>query len=420
MLDTKVPVSAPTESSYRWLMLALVCFLYFSFGLVSASLAPLLTNIQADLRVSDALTGVALAAWQFVYIFFAIPAGAAIERLGPRRGLAIAGLLIALSQFLRAVAPSYGVLFIGVAVFGLGGPLVSIGAPATVARWFGGRERPIATGLYSVSSATGAVTALFTANAIFMPLTGDSWRLTLALFGGFAVLASVLWVVFAREADFAPGEAGAPRVGAFSRFKAVASIPTVRIMLIMSIGIFMFSHGTSNWLPTLLHRQGLSTAHAGTLSSLPTIFGLVATLAVTNLIARGRGREFSLLAAIFAIGALAETLVPLTSGPAQVVVLILLGFGLNGTTAIMMIVLMGMPQVGPRNMGIAGGLWFTFGEVGGVLGPTSVGIMSGLISLEAGFYMLAAMSAVLFLATFALKRSALNANPLAPTPTTIP
>jgi CP family cyanate transporter-like MFS transporter len=406
MRDATGLVAAPTESSYRWLMLTLVCFLYFSFGLVSASLAPLLTNIQDDLQVSDALTGVALAAWQFVYIFFAIPAGAAIERLGPRRGLALAGLLIAASQFLRAVAPSYPVLFLGVAIFGLGGPLVSIGAPATVARWFGGRERAIATGLYSVSSAAGNVAALFTANAIFMPLTGDSWRLTLAIFGGFAVMASVLWVVFAKEADFAPGEAGAPRVSALSRFKAVAGIPTVRIMLIMSIGIFMFSHGTSNWLPTLLHRQGLSTADAGALSSLPTIFGLIATLSVTNLIARGKGREFRLLAAIFAAGAVAETLVPLTSGPAQVAVLILLGFGLNGTTAIMMIVLMGMPQVGPRNMGIAGGLWFTFGEVGGVLGPTSVGVMSGLVSLDAGFYMLAVMSAVLLGATFVLQRSA--------------
>ena len=72
----------------------------------------------------------------------------------------------------------------------------------------------------------------------------------------------------------------------------------------------------------------------------------------------------------------------------------------------MMIVLMGMPQVGPRNMGIAGGLWFTFGEVGGVLGPTSVGVMSGLVSLEAGFYMRAVMSAVLLVATFWLQRSA--------------
>src|SRR3954451_13804230 len=106
MRDAERLVAAPTESFYRWLMLALVCFLYFSFGLVSASLAPLLTNIQDDLQMTDALAGVALAAWQSVYIFFAIPAGAMIERLGPRRGLAVAGLLIAASQFLRAAARS--------------------------------------------------------------------------------------------------------------------------------------------------------------------------------------------------------------------------------------------------------------------------------------------------------------------------
>jgi hypothetical protein len=37
--------------------------------------------------------------------------------------------------------------------------------------------------------------------------------------------------------------------------------------------------------------------------------------------------------------------------------------------------------------------------------------MSGLVSLEAGFYMLAAMSAVLLVATFWLKRSAVSEAP---------
>lgn len=65
----------------------------------------------------------------------------------------------------------------------------------------------------------------------------------------------------------------------------------------------------------------------------------------------------------------------------------------------MMIILMNMPRVGPSNMGIAGGLWYTFGEIGGVLGPTLVGVISGILSL------LAAVSALLLATTLLLQRT---------------
>src|SRR5581483_3331964 len=176
----------------------------------------------------------------------------------------------------------------------------------------------IATGLYSVSSASGNVVALFTANTVLMPLTGNSWRLSLAVFGLVALVAAAAWVIFAREADFTSSTAGDANMRTLARFKEVALIPPVRIMLVMSIGIFMFGHGTTNWLPTLLHRQGHSKSAAGVLSSLPTIFGIVTALAATNFVARGMGREFKVVAVIFAAGALAEALIPMTGGVSQI------------------------------------------------------------------------------------------------------
>jgi cyanate permease len=384
-------------------MLVLIWLLYFSFGLVSASLAPLLSEIQSDLDISDALAGTALAAWQLVYVFFAIPAGAAIERLGLRRGLIAAGFIIALSQVLRATAGGYPALFLGVAVFGLGGPLISIGAPATVARWFSPREIAMATGIYSVAPPVGGVVALFSSNAVLMPLTGDSWRATLLVFASIAVVAAIAWTLFAREAVVPQAEDGPKGGGSLSRFLTVGRIGTVQIMLLMSIGIFLFSHGATNWLPTLLHRQGLSEANAGSLSSLPTIVGIFAALAITRAVGRGKGGELPLLALIFGTGALAAALVPVTRGYTQIGALVLMGVGLNSAMPLMMIMLMAMPRVGPRNMGIAGGLWFTFGEIGGVLGPSLVGAISRIAGLASGFYLLAGVSCWLLLMTFVLQ-----------------
>lgn len=409
--------TAPTTSPYRWVMLGNVAFLYFSFGLVQTSLAPLLTNIQDDLDISDALTGAALAAWQLVYVFFAIPAGAAIEKLGLRRGLAAAGIIMAASAVARALAFNYASLFLGIAAFGLGGPLISIGAPATVARWFSPEDRPVATGIYSVAPATGGIVALFTANSIFMPLTGDSWRLTLIIFGSIAIVAAVAWILFARDAALPPElraeEPGGE--GSVSRFLAVGRIGTVQIMLVMSIGIFMFGHGTSNWLPTLLRREGFSRAQAGNLASLPTIFGVIAALTLTRWVRHGKGRDTKALTAAFLLGALAAAMVPLADGHLRIAALVIYGFGLNSATPLMMIMLMGMTRVGARNMGIAGGLWFTFGEIGGVLGPTVVGAVSEVSSLSTGFYMLSGVSALLALTTiFVLRPSLRRSDDLPP------
>ena len=45
--------------------------------------------------------------------------------------------------------------------------------------------------------------------------------------------------------------------------------------------------------------------------------------------------------------------------------------------------------------------------MGGVLGPVTVGVISGVAGLDVAFYVLACVSAALFCATFVLKRSAI-------------
>ena len=87
-----------------------------------------------------------LGVWQLVYIFTALPLGAAVDRLGVRRAVALALVVITLSLALRAAANSFWTLFAAVALFGVGGAVVSIGVPKIVAEWFPPRERGRAAG----------------------------------------------------------------------------------------------------------------------------------------------------------------------------------------------------------------------------------------------------------------------------------
>ena len=130
-----------TNNLTRWLVLAGVWLLYFSFGLNLASLAPLVTFIEADLQMSHSAMGAVLGVWQLVYIVASVPCGILIDRVGSRYAFTAGALLIAVSAIGRSVAGDYVQLLLAVGAFGLGGPIISAGAPKTIAGWFRGRER---------------------------------------------------------------------------------------------------------------------------------------------------------------------------------------------------------------------------------------------------------------------------------------
>ena len=56
--------------------------LYASFGLIAASLAPMVAPIEASLGMSHAAMGSVMGAWQLVYIFSAVPCGMLLDRVG--------------------------------------------------------------------------------------------------------------------------------------------------------------------------------------------------------------------------------------------------------------------------------------------------------------------------------------------------
>ena len=67
-------------------------------------------------------------------------------------------------------------LLSAVAFFGLGGPLISVGAPKLISIWFNERERKLAMGIYITGIALGSTTVLSITNSVIMPWM-DGWRL---------------------------------------------------------------------------------------------------------------------------------------------------------------------------------------------------------------------------------------------------
>lgn len=365
---------ARVGSGYRWALLAGVWLIYYSFGLVVASMAPLVRPITAELGLSHTAMGSILGAWPLVYIVAAAPCGTALDRFGLRRSLFAAAALIGLSALLRAGATGYLGLYAAVAVFGLGGPLVSVGGPKLIGQWFEGKERGLAMGLYVTGPALGNITALSLTSSVVLPLLGGQWRRVLVAYAAVALAAGGAWLALTAGHGHRP-DARADGVGAgrSQREVLVALLrqPAVRLVLLMGVGIFFFNHGLNNWLPEILRGHGMDARAAGLWASLPTVVGIAGAVVVPRLAVPAR--RSAILGALFACAGGATLLIHADAPLLLAAGLVLQGIARSSMTAVAMLALMDTRQVDPRHMGAAGGLFFSAAEVGGVLGPLAVG-----------------------------------------------
>ena len=378
---------------YRWVVLAGVWLAYTCFGMTVASIAPLVGPITRDLAISHSALGTILGAWPLVYIAAAAGCGALTDRMGPRRTLVLALLIIAASGALRGFSEGYLGMFLGVAVFGLGGPLVSIGAPKVVSLWFTGKERGLAMGIYTTGSSLGLVIALSATNSVFMPLMGDNWRYVMFLYAGIALAAALVWFAIGRHATVHAMErrlAAEPKTPQMEMFAGLIRLPEVRLILLMSTGTFFFNHALNNWLPEILRSGGMDAKSAGFWAAVPTAVGIAAALLIPRL-AVPRYRH-SILAGLFLSAAAATLLLHVESGPLLALGLVCQGIARGAMTSVSMLCLLEARNVNSRFAGSAGGLYFTVGEIGGVLGSVTLGAMYDATGgFAAGLFMLTAV-----------------------------
>ena len=359
----------------RWWKLAGVWALYMAFGLNMAGLAPLVPDIEADLGFSHASMGTVLGAWQFIYIFAAIPCGLVLDRMGTHRALFWGALLIGASGIARGFAGEYFHLLAAVALFGLGGPLISAGAPKVVSENFTGSERGLAMGIYITGPGVGTMVSLLFSQPVLMPLLGGRWGLVLILWGITALAAGLFWLLVdrgvARPAD--PMTQNAPL---WDEIGAILSLAPVRLILLMSIGVFSINHAMGNWLVEVLHNFGAGLKQASLLAVVPAVVGIVSALTLPRL-ATG-SRRFGVLIALFTCSLFGSLLLLIGGmGSWLYLALILMGIAGGSMMTVLVLTLVEVPGVGERRAGTAGGFFFSAAEIGGVGGPVAIGVLYG-------------------------------------------
>ena len=385
---------APHHSNYRWVMLILLWLLYICFGIVSRAIFPLVTPILSDLRITYSQMGFILGSWQLAYIVMALVAGSIMDGWGVRKSLFAGALIIGLSSSLRFFANNFATLLIAVALFGVGGPMISIGGPKTISSWFRGPGRGTAVALYTSGNWIGGLLALALTNSLVMPLVGNSWRMTFAAYGMTTLGVGLIWLIFARGNESGPSSETRSIIDVFL---TLVKLHNVRIVLTMGLLAFAIGHGLASWLPKILETNGMSGQQAGFAAAITVAAGIPSILIFPSVVpGHYRGQTMVVLSILTAVNIV---LVMQLSGVALLIGLATLGFISSPFMSLLLLILMDSHGVETRHMGSAGGMFFCVAEIGGFAGPFLMGI---LVDLTGSFMTGAVFLTILCIAIAAL------------------
>ena len=344
---------------------------YVAFGMLITLNGALVPLVREDLDLSRSEMGLILGAWQLVYIVTAIPSGRFIDWIGARRALMISAVIMLGSALLRTTASGFWSLLIPVGLFGLGAPIISVGAPKVAASLFEGRDRRRAVGIYGTAPAIGGVLALSLSTNVVGPLVNDNWRTITLIMTGLAALALVAWVVVSRDLDGLIEPGGGPPI---TEYLTIARRPVVTFVLGLAVLMFFATHGISTWLVAMLTEAGWTTQAAGLWAAGGTVVGLGATFLIPRFATLERRRP--LMIAMLLVGAVGTTSL-LTTNP----IVLALAVGAStiprvAITPILIMTWMDHADVGPGHIAAATGLFFSLSQIGGVTGPAVTGALA--------------------------------------------
>jgi len=392
----KPPQPIIVRDKRRWLMLGLTWSLYSSFGISVGTIPPVVGPIINDLHISYTQMGLILGSWQLVYIATASPLGPLVDRLGIRRSLGIGMFIILLSMLLRGLAIDFYTLLFAVALFGIGGPIISIGAPKIVSLWFDSKERGTAAGIYTAGPVGGYALALATAATTIMPITG-TWRGVPLIFSVLIFLVMIAWFIFAKEKPYNPNleptQKSSTSISTSKVLMDMLRIRNVQLMLILAPVTFMINHGMSSWLPTLLQERNMSLSEAGTWTAIATAASILSLLVIPRII--GAGYRAISIGLLLLMTAISTPLLIFTTGNILIIALLVSTIVRSPFMPMLTLILMETPGIGYRHIGAATGIFFAAAEIGGFGGPFVMGLLRDITnSLNLGVLLITSLTII--------------------------
>ena len=325
--------------------------------------------------------------------------GAVAARFGLRRTLLLGSLLIT-AVIAGPLAPSFPAFVVSRFLFGLGGAVVvTLMAPMAM-QWFPRRELPAVNAWNGVAANTGIAVAMYATT----PLAGTAlgWRGTLLVFGALNAAMLVAWALLGRENQAAAAQraGGARRSGARVGYADVWRMKETWLASLAFTGAVALYLSFSYWLPTFYRESfHFERAAASQYSGVVNLAGIPSAIFCGYLTQRLGVRRPFLLVGGAVVGTVAFGMFLVDSPAVIMISAILLGVALFIPTAAITTLLMELPGVTPRHVGLMMGTMFSFCYVVSAFAPSLVALLRERTgSFVPGFVVLTVFSWVIFAA----------------------
>ncbi len=264
---------------FRWLVLIVISLAMFGNYYIYDSISPLADVLVSQLGFTDANIGLLQGIYSIPNIIMVLIGGVIIDRIGTKKSILIFSLFCFAGAVLTASAGDLTVMAAGRLLFGLGAESMIVAVTTSLARWFKGKELSFAFGLNLTIARLGSFAALNSptwARGLY-----DSWQEPLLLSVGAGVICIATALIYFGQDGYASrrytlaGAGETDKVAFSDIFKFGGSYWFVVLLCITFYsGIFPFQTFAIKFFQDA---HGVSRETAGFLSSMLTLFAMIAT-----------------------------------------------------------------------------------------------------------------------------------------------
>jgi MFS family permease len=353
-----------------------------AFVIVFQSIPPVLSLIIHELGISHSEAGLLMGLFALPGIFLAIPGGLLSDYYGGKRIGAISLGLMFVGTAVSTLSPGFYLLAAGRLIAGIGALTFVVVAPQILSQWFFKNELGLAMGIFNTAVPLGTIIVFNTFGRLGTML---SWRLLIFITMIFSLAALFIFLLLFRSPPVTENSVKSDKL-LTNPFKIGIDIWLVGgAWMWFNAGIISFM----TFAPDYFVLRGYDIGYAGFLASIVMFGSLVLSPIIGYLTHRFGGKEI-----FIASGGILLTIILLLipmSGLSIIPLMIFLGIA----AALIPAPIFSLPPdiLPPAKLGLGFGIITTLVNVGIMLGPYFVGLVTDITGeYEASFLLMAVLT----------------------------
>jgi MFS family permease len=277
--DVPGPTPPPPPRFYRWAVMVIISLAMFGNYYVYDAVSPIADLLKAQIGFTDTMIGTLNGIYSLPNVIMVLIGGILVDRMGVKRATLLFGVLCFLGAVLTAATSSFIVMASGRLLFGIGAESLIVSVTVALAKWFKGKELSFAFGVNLTIARLGSFLALN--SPTWAKPAFENWQAPLLIsvaMGTFCVIGPLIYWGMENRAStrYAMGQAGSTDKVRFSDLFRMTPSYWYVVLLCLTFYSAIFPFQTFA-IKFFQEAHGTSREYAGFLSSLLTLFAMIAT-----------------------------------------------------------------------------------------------------------------------------------------------